>query len=84
MALACGFRFWLGVIRQHLVDELIERGYRGLVVGVLQANDSGRRFYESIGGQRVGGQSRIIGGDSHFEVFYGWPAIQAVSNREHG
>ena len=71
-------------LTRALVDELIERGYRGLVVGVLQANDSGRRFYESIGGQRVGGQSRIIGGDSHFEVFYGWPAIQAVSIREHG
>jgi len=62
-----------------LANELMERGFRGLVVGVLQANESGRRFYESLGGEPVGGRSRVIGGDSHFEVFYGWPAIRAVS-----
>jgi ribosomal protein S18 acetylase RimI-like enzyme len=63
-----------------LANDLIERGFRGLVVGVLQANESGRRFYESIGGAQVGSQTRMIGSDSHAEVFYGWPAIRAVSS----
>ena len=70
-----------GVGRQltlTLANELIKGGFRGLVVGVLQANEMGRRFYESMGGRRVGDHSRIIGGDAHSEVFYGWSAIKAL------
>jgi ribosomal protein S18 acetylase RimI-like enzyme len=63
-------------LTRALVDELIERGFRSLLVAVLEANRSGRVFYESIGRKQVGTQPLIIGGDSYLEVFYGWPAIQ--------
>lgn len=66
------------LLTRALVDELVERGFRGLVVGVLERNESGRRFYESIGSREVGRQSLVIGGDAHSEIFYGWTAIEDV------
>jgi len=60
------------------VTEPATRGFRGLLVGVLDRNAPGRRFYESIGGQHVGDHSLEIGGQSHAEVFYGWPSMRDI------
>ena len=64
-----------------LVGALIERKFSGLIVGVLEENRPGRRFYESIGGKLVGSQSLTIGDESHSEVFYGWTAIDSVGSQ---
>jgi hypothetical protein len=76
---SCQRRRMARQLTRTLVNALMEQGFRSLVIGVLQANETGRRFYESIGGQPAGGQTLLIGGDAHSEVFYGWPAIQAVA-----
>ena len=66
-------------LTRTLVDQLLQHGFQSLIVAVLEANESGRRFYESLGGRNVGLQSTKIGNKSYPEVFYAWPAIHSVA-----
>ena len=58
------------VARQTLVD-----GIQSLLVWVLEDNHSGCRFYESLGGLKVGRKAIEIGGIDLVEVSYGWKNI---------
>lgn len=51
---------------------LAEAGHQALLVWVLEANASGRRFYEALGGRLVRRREIEIGGARLPEVGYGW------------
>lgn len=61
----------VSAVAQHLVDA----GFRSMLVWVLQGNGPARRFYESLGGKRVGCQIITIGGKDVVEVSYGWEDV---------
>ncbi len=58
------------VAQQMLVD-----GIQSMLVWVLKDNHTGSRFYESLGGKKVGRKTIEIGGIELVEVSYGWKNI---------
>jgi ribosomal protein S18 acetylase RimI-like enzyme len=72
-------------VGRHLVagiaQRLVERGMTSLLVWVLRDNLF-RAFYEAMGGQEVGEQEIIIGGDNLVEVAYGWTDIRPLASPE--
>lgn len=57
-----------------VAGEMRERGFRNMVVWALREN-SACRFYERLGGVKVGEQAITIGGVELPEVAYGWREI---------
>jgi ribosomal protein S18 acetylase RimI-like enzyme len=55
--------------------QLAELGCTALLIGALDANVSGRAFYEAVGGQIVGERHSEDYGFPQREVIYGWPSI---------
>ena len=51
---------------------LMANGISSMVVWVLRDNRPACRFYESLGGHRLGCQTITIGGKDIVEVSYGW------------
>ena len=58
-----------------VAQRLVGAGFRSMLVWVLEGNGPARRFYESLGGRRVGSQIITIGGKDVVEVSYGWQDI---------
>ena len=58
-----------------VAQRLISDGMYSMLVWVLQGNRPACRFYESLGGQRVGRQTIAIGGADIVELSYGWKNI---------
>ncbi len=58
-----------------VAQRLVDVGIGSMLVWVLQDNGPARRFYESLGGKRVGSQVIAIGGKEVVEVSYGWEDI---------
>ena len=54
---------------------MVSKGFRSMLVWVLEDNHPARRFYESLGGELVGRKTITIGGTDLFEVSYGWMDI---------
>ena len=65
-----GRRLVSAVARRLLAD-----GFSSMLVWVLADNHPACRFYESLGGERVGRKSISLGGASLTEVSYGWRDI---------
>jgi hypothetical protein len=63
-------------LMRTLIDPLFSRGHRSLLVGVLEHNLAGRRFYEAMGGTLVGTNTLVLGHGTYAEVLYGWPALE--------
>ena len=64
-----GFR-GMGIYSSFSVD-----GFSSMLVWVLEDNRRACRFYESLGGEWVGGKTVAIGGADLEEVSYGWRDI---------
>ncbi|MCB9454131.1 MAG: GNAT family N-acetyltransferase [Anaerolineaceae bacterium] len=58
---------------------LLTHDYRTMLVWVLAANDSARRFYEALGGQYIHEKTVEIGGTPLLEVAYGWQDIRTLA-----
>ncbi len=58
-----------------VAQRLISDGMYSMMVWVLQGNRPACRFYESLGGQRLGRQTIAIGGADIVELSYGWKNI---------
>lgn len=56
---------------RRLARELQSRGFSSMAVWVLERNPY-RRFYEALGGTRIGEQTTERGGESFVEIAYGW------------
>jgi L-amino acid N-acyltransferase YncA len=69
-----GRRLVRAVAAQFAAHEL-----RSMVVWVFEANERARRFYEQLGGRRVGTAQFELGGVALQEVAYGWPEVDALS-----
>ncbi len=54
---------------------LQQHGFSSMLLWVLEDNHPARRFYESLGGQRLGSKTVTIGGADLQEVSYGWKDI---------
>jgi GNAT superfamily N-acetyltransferase len=63
-------------LTRRIAGALVERGFRSMVVWVLEANPS-RGFYERMGGALVAEQGIEIGGVTLPEVAYGWKDLSA-------
>ena len=50
-----------------------------MLLWVLEDNRPARRFYESLGGVRVGRKTVTIGGATLQEVSYGWRNISSLA-----
>ena len=55
-----------------VAQRLLAEGLTPMLVWVLQRNHPGRRFYESLGAQRIGQMLVSIGGVRYVEMRYGW------------
>jgi len=62
---------------QHVVQHLVESGFRTMLIWVLAENPS-RRFYESLGGQPIRETGIEIGGEHLSEIAYGWSDLAKV------
>lgn len=58
-------------------QELAARGFRSLLVRVLTANSS-YRFYEALGGMKLGEGEAHINGVAYPDVAYGWKDIRTI------
>ena len=58
-----------------VAQRLVDAGFSSMLVWVLEGNVPARRFYESLGGERVGSQVITIGGKDVVEVSYSWEDI---------
>jgi L-amino acid N-acyltransferase YncA len=58
-------------------QELLARGFRRMLVWVLDANPS-RGFYEALGGRKVRKSEVPIGGRSYPNVAYGWDDLRRL------
>ena len=57
---------------------LLACGFNSMLLWVLEDNRPACRFYESLGGERVGRKTVAIGGADLEEVSYGWKDIVAL------
>lgn len=58
-------------------EDLATQGRRSMMVWALADNDPACRFYERLGGLKVGRSVDRIGGASLDKVAFGWPAPRA-------
>ena len=58
-----------------VAERLLVDGFNSMLAWVLKDNRSACRFYESLGGERIGRRTRAIGGVDLVQVFYGWTDI---------
>jgi L-amino acid N-acyltransferase YncA len=65
-------------LTRQIAGALRERGFRSMVVWVLEANPS-RGFYERMGGELVAEQGIEIGGVMLPEVAYGWKDVRTLA-----
>ena len=68
-----GRRLVSAVAQRLLVD-----GFNSMLLWVLKDNHTACRFYESLGGERVGRKTVVIGGTDLVEVSYGWRNIDGL------
>ena len=68
--LGLGHRLFSSVTRRLLSD-----GLNSLLLWVLEDNRPACRFYESLGGERVGRKTITVGGVELVEIAYGWREI---------
>ena len=73
--LGLGRRLFSSVTRRLLADR-----FNSMLLWVLEDNRPAVRFYESLGGERVGRKTVIIGGADLVEVSYGWREIAGLVN----
>jgi GNAT superfamily N-acetyltransferase len=66
---------------RRIASALENRGFRNMVVWVLQLNPA-RGFYERMGGVLVGEQGIEIGGVTLPEVAYGWKNLRSLCSQE--
>ena len=70
-------------IGRRLVSAVAERlladGLSSMLVWVLKRNHPGRRFYESLGAQRIGQTIVTIGESRLVELRYGWQDITGLA-----
>ena len=65
---------------RRIAQELANKGYHSLVIWVLKDNPA-CRFYEKLGGKRVGEKVVEVGGKELTDVGYGWSDL-AVFEQE--
>ena len=64
----------VSAVAQRLLDD----GFSSMLLWVLEDNLRACRFYESLGGERVGSKTVAIGGADIEEVSYGWRDIAGL------
>ena len=62
-----------------VTHSLLEHGYSSMLLWVLEDNRPACRFYESLGGERVGRRTVTIRGANLQEVSYGWRNVVALA-----
>jgi ribosomal protein S18 acetylase RimI-like enzyme len=62
----------------ELARGLADRGYRSLTVWFL-ADTPAVRFYEAVGGRRVGGRRLVLDGVALDEACYAWPDLSGLA-----
>jgi hypothetical protein len=65
------------ILTRALADRLRVRGFRGVLVWVLEQNPS-MGFYKRLGGMQVAEKSVAIGGVLLPEVAFGWSSIDRL------
>ena len=58
--------------------DFIDRGYRAMLLWVLKENPT-CRFYEKLGGKRIGEKIVEVGGNTLTDVAYGWTDLAGFS-----
>jgi GNAT superfamily N-acetyltransferase len=58
---------------------LLDEGFHGMLLWVLEQNAVARPFYDRLGGAVLGSQRITIGGAELSEVAYGWPDLAALA-----
>jgi GNAT superfamily N-acetyltransferase len=64
-----------------VVERLVASGYRAMLVWALEVNDTGRRFYEKLGGRLARTGTHARGAHTLATVGYGWPDIRQLRER---
>jgi len=59
--------------------ELVERGFRSMIIWVLRENAPSRRFYERLGGRHIRDEERELEGARITESGYGWDDIAPLA-----
>ena len=63
-----------------VTQRLLADGFSSMLLWALEDNHPACRFYESLGGKRVGRKTITIGGVDLVEVSYGWKKITVHVN----
>lgn len=63
---------------KSLVHEFLNRNYDSMIVWVLESNPYSR-FYERLGGERIGSDRTQIGSETYEIVAYGWRDLRSAS-----
>lgn len=63
-----------------MTRRLLSDGFNSMLLWVLEDNRPAIRFYESLGGERVGRKTVTIGEADLVEVSYGWREIAGLVN----
>lgn len=73
------FRQGAGRALMHeAASRLLEDKKKSLCLWVLDKNDRGKKFYDALGGQRIGKQMIDIGPTKAKEICYGWRDISVL------
>ena len=62
-------------------QSFLRGGFSSMVTWVLEENGSACRFYESLGGDRIGWRSTVIGGKALVELCYAWTDVAPLAPR---
>jgi len=74
------FRQGIGTaLMEKAVKELRGNKHRSTCLWVLEKNERAKKFYESLGGQRIGKQMIEIGPSRVKEICFGWRDISVIS-----
>lgn len=70
-----------GELIRKAAENLKNRKHSTLCLWVLEGNDRAKRFYEKMGGQRIGKKMVEIGPSNLKEICYGWKDISNLVPR---
>jgi ribosomal protein S18 acetylase RimI-like enzyme len=62
-----------------MMNELDQRGVQSMFLWALEKNVSAHRFYEKLGGVRVGRRDAMIGDCPVVDIAYGWDSLKVMN-----
>jgi ribosomal protein S18 acetylase RimI-like enzyme len=66
-------------LMRAIVAAFLARGYRSMLIWVLEHNPQGRAFYENMGGVPLTQKEFVLGDQPLIEIGYGWSDLSTLA-----